>query len=70
MGTGNKPHGWTPAVAGLLSPAEVADIIGISWRGLHRLIRQGRIRALRVGRQYWIEPDEVGRFKRQWWCVK
>ena len=45
----------------LLTPAEVAEYLRISRRTVVRWVREGRLRAVRVGRQWRIPAEEVQR---------
>ena len=45
----------------LLTPAEVAEYLRISRRTVVRWVREGRLRAIRVGRQWRIPAEEVQR---------
>jgi excisionase family DNA binding protein len=40
-----------------LTPTQFAKKLGITRQGVHKLIREGRIRAERIGRQYFIRKD-------------
>lgn len=45
----------------LLTPKEAAAYLTISTRTLHRLIKAGKIRAIRLGRQVRLHPDDLPR---------
>ncbi len=49
-------------IAGLLTPTEVAKLLKVSPRTLHRLIGAGKLPIVRVGRQVRIHPDDLARF--------
>lgn len=44
----------------LLSTAEVAKILGISRVAVFQRIKKGQLRAIKVGRNYVIEPKDIG----------
>lgn len=46
----------------LLSITEVAKRIGISRQRIHMLILNGQIKAIRLGRYYYIEASELERY--------
>lgn len=43
----------------------VADILHMSYRGVLRLIKQGRIKAVKVGKQWLVSELELERVKRE-----
>ena len=47
-----------------LTPAEVADALSISIKTIYRLIHQGQIRAVKIGRQLRIPAAELTRLER------
>ena len=47
----------------LLSVQQVATELQISGQTVRRLIEAGDIAAVRIGRQYRVEPSEVARFR-------
>jgi excisionase family DNA binding protein len=44
---------------------EVADILYMSYGGVLRLVRLGRIKAVKVGKRYLVSDDEIARIKRE-----
>jgi excisionase family DNA binding protein len=56
--------GWTGRQAGdrLLTVAEVAAIMRVSNMTVYRLIKNGDLPALRVGKNYRIRESEVDRY--------
>lgn len=46
----------------LLNLKQVAAALGIGTRTMYRLIEQGKLRPVRVGRVFRFEPDEVRMF--------
>ena len=44
---------------------EVAEMLHMSYRGVLLMIKQGRIRAVRVGKKYLISKDELDRIMRE-----
>lgn len=46
-----------------MTTAEAAEALALHRSRVLHLIREGRIQAARHGRDWWIEPDEVERFK-------
>jgi excisionase family DNA binding protein len=53
------PRGRTSALERLLAIDEVAQILGISERGVFRLLSRGELVAVKVGTRTRIEPDEI-----------
>ena len=49
---------------------ESAQILRVSERTIHQLIRQKLLRAMRVGRRVLIAREELERFARQGTCKK
>lgn len=47
----------------LLTKVQVADLMGVSWRTVNRLVASGKLKAVRVGRLLRFEPAEIERFK-------
>jgi len=45
-----------------LKPRELATIIGVSWRFVLRLCEDGRIRSIKVGKQWRIDFGEAMNF--------
>lgn len=45
-----------------LTMREVAKILGVSYPTIARMVQQGKIPAVKVGRQYRISPEQVKRF--------
>lgn len=46
-----------------MTTAEAAEALGIDRSLVLRFIRQGRLKSEKRGRDHWIEPQEVERFK-------
>jgi len=46
----------------LLTPAEVAEILRISLRSVRRLIKDGKLPIVRIGRLVRIRPEALARF--------
>jgi len=46
----------------LLSVKEASEALGYSAPYINRLIREGKIKAVKRGRQYFIEPSEINRY--------
>ena len=44
-----------------LSATQLADKLGISRQGVHKMIKEGKIRYERIGKQYFIPKDEAER---------
>ena len=44
---------------------DIANLFGISWRTIQRYIKNGRIKAIKVGRQWRIPLDELRKIKKQ-----
>ena len=53
------PAGRDVVLEPLLAIDEVAEILGISERGVFRLLSRGELVAVKVGTRTRIEPDEV-----------
>lgn len=49
----------------LLTIPQVAERLELTRQRVHKLVTDGRIEALRIGRDYMIEPAEVKRFQRK-----
>ena len=49
----------SPDTETLLTTAQVAAALGISYRRVLALINSGRLRATRLGRDYFIEPGDL-----------
>jgi excisionase family DNA binding protein len=49
----------------MLSPKEVAEVLGKSEQIVRRFIRQGRIKAVKIGRTWRVDPDVVALIKRE-----
>ncbi len=47
-----------------LTTGEVARILGISRIAVFKRIKSGALKAMKVGRQYQIAPEEIGLFHR------
>jgi excisionase family DNA binding protein len=48
--------------AGFLTVAEVADLLRVSTMTVYRLIEAGDLRALRVGKSFRINEDDLDQF--------
>ncbi|MEP6758833.1 MAG: helix-turn-helix domain-containing protein [Actinomycetota bacterium] len=48
--------------ARLLTVNEVADLLRVSRMTVYRLIKEGQIKALRVGRSYRLREDDVDEY--------
>jgi excisionase family DNA binding protein len=46
----------------IFSPGEACYYMGLSWNTLKKLIREGEIRVVRVGRKYLIPKDAIDSF--------
>ncbi len=46
----------------MMSPAEVAGVLGVNARTVRRLIAEGSIPGVRVGRVYRIDPGDLQQF--------
>jgi excisionase family DNA binding protein len=44
---------------------EAAAILGTTPDNLRMAIRRGSLRAVRHGRDWWVEPEEVERYQRE-----
>ena len=44
---------------------QVAEIMHMSYRGVLRLIKQSRIKAVKVGKQWLVSEEELARIKRE-----
>jgi excisionase family DNA binding protein len=51
--------------ARLLTVNEVADLLRVSRMTVYRLIKEGQLAALRVGRNYRLREDDVDEYLRQ-----
>jgi excisionase family DNA binding protein len=49
----------------LLSTAQAADRLGVTVRGVQKMIEEGRLKALKVGRDYVISPRALDGITRQ-----
>ncbi|GAB4369967.1 MAG: hypothetical protein Kow00121_10290 [Elainellaceae cyanobacterium] len=49
----------------LLSVAETAQLLNVTRQRVHDLIKNGQITACKLGRYYYIEADELERYKNQ-----
>lgn len=49
---------------GYITVSEAAQTLGVSVVTIRQQIRRGTIRAVRLGREYLIEPSEVERYRR------
>src|SRR3954449_3880930 len=58
-GPAGTPSGRNMALEPLMLIDEVAEILGISERGVFRLLSRGELVAVKVGTSTRIEPDEV-----------
>jgi putative molybdopterin biosynthesis protein len=47
----------------LLTIQETAGVLGVSNLTVYRLIKRGRLRALRVGRDFRLRPSDVDRYR-------
>lgn len=52
----------TDPISRLLTVAEVANVIRVSRMTVYRLIRRGQLKAIRVGRNYRVREDDLGRY--------
>lgn len=50
-------------IPGYIVAEEAAQIIGVSKNRLHQYIREGRLPAIRVGKSYILQTEEVKQFK-------
>lgn len=48
-----------PAIEPLLNLEEVSRVLGVSHWTLRHYVKDGRMRALRIGRRLFVEPCEV-----------
>jgi len=48
-----------------MTTRDAATLLGIQQRSVIQLIRRGLLRAVKVGRDYHIAPDEVARYGRE-----
>ncbi len=46
----------------IFSPAEACGYMGLSWTSLRKLINDGEIRAVRVGRRYLISKENIDNY--------
>jgi excisionase family DNA binding protein len=51
--------------ARLLTVNEVADLLRVSRMTVYRLIKEGQLAAIRVGRNYRLREDDVDEYLRQ-----
>ena len=42
-----------------LTPTQLAGKLGVSRQAVHKMIREGRVRYERIGKQYFIPKDAV-----------
>jgi len=66
MAAGNSATAPSDPSHGLqrrLTVTEVANLLAVSIRTVHRLVRDGRLRPFRVGRQLRFSLDEIRRFE-------
>lgn len=49
----------------MYNPVELAKILQLSYRGVLLLVRQGRIKAVRIGKQWMTTPEELARIQRE-----
>jgi len=49
----------------LLSTAQAAERLGVTVRGVQKMIEEGRLKALKVGRDYVIAPKALDGITRQ-----
>jgi excisionase family DNA binding protein len=54
-----------PSDTDLLTAEEVAPMLRLSSESVRRMIREGRIVAVKIGRRYMVSPAEVERVKRE-----
>lgn len=50
---------------GVLSTKEASEILGISVRGVQKMIEEGRLKATRVGRDYVIFKESLENIERK-----
>ena len=50
------------ARGGFLTAAEVADLLRVSTMTVYRLIKNGQLAAVRVGKSYRVREDDVDRY--------
>ncbi len=43
---------------------ETADILGVHWQTVRKLVISGELKAVKVGRQWRIEEETIERFKK------
>ncbi len=48
-----------------MTTKEAAALLGLQTKSVTRYIERGIIKAVKHGRDYWIEPEEVDRFRQQ-----
>ena len=48
-----------------LSLEEVADQLGVNYQLVYRLVREGKLPAIRLGRVYRIDPDDLDAYLHQ-----
>jgi excisionase family DNA binding protein len=46
----------------LLSPAEVAERLGVSRKSVYRLVRSGELPAVKIGHAVRVDPDELEQY--------
>jgi excisionase family DNA binding protein len=49
----------TDALPGVLTPEQVADLLGVDYRTILRMIRRGELAAFRVGPQWRITSETL-----------
>lgn len=45
--------------------SQITEILHLSYRGALRLVKQGRIKAVKVGKQWLVSENEIERIKRE-----
>jgi excisionase family DNA binding protein len=55
---------WVPRGEGLLTVTEVAKLLRCHFRTVHRLIHQGQLRAIQVGRAFRITRQDYETYLR------
>lgn len=50
-------------IPGYIVAEEAAQMLGVSKNRLHQYIREGRLAAIRVGKSYLLQAEDVARFK-------
>ncbi|MHA1330914.1 MAG: helix-turn-helix domain-containing protein [Candidatus Hodarchaeales archaeon] len=44
---------------------DIAELLGLNWRTVQRYVKDGRIKAIKVGRQWRIPAEEYARIKKE-----